>query len=123
MLEQVCGLRALKIFDELCVRGQYKNRSRIRKAAGWTSCSVMRSIWASAMEPKSCALKTGERAARMARCAQNVSPPTEKETSEPSVHSSRCPRWSTKSVGGTGTRSLPLRSMIPHTNVTQPSTR
>jgi hypothetical protein len=58
---------------------EYMNRSRIRNvAAGWTPCRVMRYMLASAMVPKSCALNTGEGVARTARCARNISPPTER---------------------------------------------
>ena len=72
------------------------------------------------MEPRSPALSTGERAARTARCARNVSPLTANATSEPSPLSSRRPRLVATSGGG-GVGAAPSRTMTPHTNVTRPS--
>uniref|UniRef100_A0A0A9FQV5 Uncharacterized protein n=1 Tax=Arundo donax TaxID=35708 RepID=A0A0A9FQV5_ARUDO len=70
----------------------YINRSMSPNVAGVMSCRVIEDIVASAMEPRSSALKTGERAASTARCAWNVSLSTMNDTSVPSVLSSRIPR-------------------------------
>lgn len=63
----------------------YMNRSIQLNVEGMISCTVMDDTVASAMDPKSSALKTGERAARMARFARNVLPSTVNDTSVPYV--------------------------------------
>uniref|UniRef100_A0A0E0AXN3 Uncharacterized protein n=1 Tax=Oryza glumipatula TaxID=40148 RepID=A0A0E0AXN3_9ORYZ len=84
------------------------------------------------MEPRSSALNTGDRAASTARCAwMSVSPPTEKDTSEPSGQPTMPARCAARLGGGTAMhgrhrrRSSPSssrRTTRPHTNVATPST-
>ena len=54
------------------------------------------------MDPRSSILNTGERTASTARCAWNVSLPTENDTSEPSARSTMSLSWPLRFDRGMG---------------------
>jgi hypothetical protein len=88
--------------------------------AGETSCKVIDGIAASAMEPRSSALKTNEQAASTALCAWNISLSIMNDTSIPSVLSSKVARCFLMFEVGAGI-DLTFTTMTPHMNVMCPS--
>uniref|UniRef100_A0A0E0J4J3 Uncharacterized protein n=1 Tax=Oryza nivara TaxID=4536 RepID=A0A0E0J4J3_ORYNI len=78
-----------------------KCRNAANASASMSSTRTMALAARSRMEPNSSARNTGDRAARMHRCAANASPSTLNLTSAAASEARRSPRWRCRRGGGT----------------------